>query len=36
MNGIAKIVAQGATLTPDIGGSASTSQVGQAICDQIE
>jgi tartrate dehydrogenase/decarboxylase / D-malate dehydrogenase len=36
VNGIAQTVAQRRTLTPDIGGSASTEQVGQAICDQIE
>lgn len=36
MNGITRTLAQGRTLTPDIGGSASTGQVGQAICDQIE
>ena len=36
VNGITQTVAQRSTLTPDIGGSASTGQVGQAICDQIK
>jgi isocitrate/isopropylmalate dehydrogenase len=29
-------VLQGKTLTPDLGGKATTSQVGSAICEQIE
>lgn len=36
MRGIEATVVQGETLTPDLGGSAKTSQVGRAICEQIE
>ena len=35
MEGISKTVLKGQVITPDLGGTASTSQVGQAICDQI-
>jgi tartrate dehydrogenase/decarboxylase/D-malate dehydrogenase len=36
LDGITQIVEQGKTLTPDIGGRASTRQVGLAICEQIK
>jgi tartrate dehydrogenase/decarboxylase/D-malate dehydrogenase len=36
MEAIKATVLQGKTLTPDLGGKATTSQVGSAICEQIE
>ncbi len=33
---IAKVVAEGRTLTPDIGGTASTAELGQAIVEAVE
>ncbi len=36
MQGIERVLRQGSGLTPDLGGSATTSQVGKAICEQIE
>jgi tartrate dehydrogenase/decarboxylase / D-malate dehydrogenase len=36
LHGIEATVLRGATLTPDLGGEATTSQVGRVICEQIE
>ncbi len=36
MQGIEKNVQQGTILTPDLGGNATTAQVGKAICEHIE
>jgi tartrate dehydrogenase/decarboxylase/D-malate dehydrogenase len=36
MRGIEEIVQKGTCLTPDLGGKATTAQVGEAICRQIE
>jgi tartrate dehydrogenase/decarboxylase/D-malate dehydrogenase len=36
MQGIENVVQRKDTLTPDLGGKASTVQVGQAVCDEIE
>jgi len=36
MKAIKATVLQGKTLTPDLGGQATTSQVSRAICEQIE
>jgi tartrate dehydrogenase/decarboxylase/D-malate dehydrogenase len=35
MEGISNTVLKGQVITPDLGGTATTSQVGQAICDRI-
>lgn len=35
MEGIARTVIAGRALTPDLGGSARTTEVGDAICDEI-
>lgn len=35
MEGIIRTIAEGNMLTPDLGGSASTVEVGEAICSQI-
>jgi tartrate dehydrogenase/decarboxylase/D-malate dehydrogenase len=36
MQGIERIIQQGAVLTPDLGGKASTAEVGKAVCEQID
>jgi tartrate dehydrogenase/decarboxylase/D-malate dehydrogenase len=36
MQGIENVVQRKDTLTPDLGGKASTVQMGQAVCDEIE
>lgn len=34
-NAVAAVLAEGQCLTPDLGGSASTSEVAQAVCDAL-
>ncbi len=36
MQGIEKTILEGTHLTPDLGGKATTTEVGKAICQQIE
>ncbi len=36
MHGIERTVQKGINLTPDLGGKATTAQVGEAVCKQIE